>query len=312
MSSPISGFTAVPNPQMLAFMAAQSFVMMYQAGEGWQYGKRKQSAMSNEEFNKQTPISIMENQAATLRQALPTIQKSMDDMTPMIRTIIAQYGDFIREIIATIPEFLGNITGSSTKQQTTTIAGKPGVASFITGFAADVSRLQNLERSGVGTSLPSTDSFFQAALKDRQENDRVDQLKLSIKNMSKSVASATAAQLPFMGFDAKNFSILSKLLLAKINQTGGFVGKTLPSSTNILKQTKVSKQTLRRQRTLLISNVRSAKSELSRNTNRLSTVRTNIVKRNAQMIKVNRSRASLKKSQQALANFLDRWKGVKY
>ncbi len=103
MSLPISGFTAIPNPQMLAFMAAQSFVMMYQAGEGWQYGKRKISAMSNEDFNKLTPQIILQNQAASLRGSLPTIVKSMNDMTPIIRDIVRQYGDFAKAIINELP-----------------------------------------------------------------------------------------------------------------------------------------------------------------------------------------------------------------
>ncbi len=60
MSSPISGFTAIPNPQMLAFMPIQSYLMMYFAGSGWQYGKRKISAMSNEEFNKLTPEQLLQ------------------------------------------------------------------------------------------------------------------------------------------------------------------------------------------------------------------------------------------------------------
>ncbi len=114
MSSPLSAFTAIPNPQMLAFMGAQSFIMMYQAGEGWQYGKRKISAMSNEEFNALTPQIVMEKQAVVLRSALSTIEKSMNDMTPMVGSIIKQYGDFIREIIAAIPETIQNITQSTT------------------------------------------------------------------------------------------------------------------------------------------------------------------------------------------------------
>ncbi len=131
MSSPISGFTAIPNPQMLAFMGAQSFIMMYQAGEGWQYGKRKISAMSNEEFNKLTPNMVLEKQAIVLRQALPTIQKSMDDMTPMISTIIAQYGDFIREAIKALPELAANIF-----QQ-----GGTGTSASITNVRLDASGL---------------------------------------------------------------------------------------------------------------------------------------------------------------------------
>ncbi len=109
MSSPISGFTAIPNPQMLAFMGAQSFIMMYQAGEGWQYGKRKISAMSNEEFNKLTPNIVLEKQAVVLKDALGTIETSMNNMTPMVRTIVEQYGDFVREIIKASPQVVRNL-----------------------------------------------------------------------------------------------------------------------------------------------------------------------------------------------------------
>ncbi len=127
--SPLSAFTAVPNPQMLAFMGAQSFVMMYQAGEGWQYGKRRISAMSNEEFNKLTPQIVMEKQAVVLRSSLATIERSMNDMTPMIGTIVKQYGDFIREIIAAIPEAFQNALGQNESRQ---FSARPGTPAFIT------------------------------------------------------------------------------------------------------------------------------------------------------------------------------------
>ncbi len=117
MSSPLSGFTAVPNPQMLAFMGAQSFIMMFQAGEGWQYGKRRISAMSNEDFNKLTPERLLQNQAATLRSSLGTIEKSMNDMTPMIATIIHQYGEFLKVVIRETPSVFLGVTGGKTPEQ---------------------------------------------------------------------------------------------------------------------------------------------------------------------------------------------------
>ncbi len=132
MSSPLSGFTAVPNPQMLAFMGAQSFIMMYQAGEGWQYGKRRISAMSNEEFNKLTPQIVMEKQAVVLRDSLGTIQRSMNDMTPMIRTIIEQYGDFLRETIKAIPQTVENILHDPNHPTGGSSLPPAGVAGFIT------------------------------------------------------------------------------------------------------------------------------------------------------------------------------------
>ncbi len=109
MSSPISGFTAIPNPQMLAFMPIQSYLMMYFAGSGWQYGKRKISAMTNEQFNKLTPEELLKQHSIELKNMLPTLDKTLDDVTPLIKTLVEQYGDFVREAIKAIPDAIGNI-----------------------------------------------------------------------------------------------------------------------------------------------------------------------------------------------------------
>ncbi len=103
MSSPLSAFTAAPNPQMLAFMGAQSYLMMYMAGAGWQYGKRKISAKSNEEFNALTTVSLYKSMTTELKESIPSIEKSMNDMTPIVGTIVEQYGAFVKEIIAAMP-----------------------------------------------------------------------------------------------------------------------------------------------------------------------------------------------------------------
>ncbi len=123
MSSPLSAFTAIPNPQMPAFLGAQSFIMMYQAGEGWQYGKRRISALSNEEFNKLDVKQLMERQAMELKGALPIIERSMNNMTRMVPMIIEQYGDFIREAIKAMPEAIGNIFSQSGSQGGSDIFG---------------------------------------------------------------------------------------------------------------------------------------------------------------------------------------------
>ncbi len=109
MSSPISGFTAIPNPQMLAFMPIQSYLMMYFAGSGWQYGKRKISAMSNAQFNKLTPEELLQQHSIELKNMLPTLDKTLNDVTPLIKTLVEQYGDFVREAIKAIPDAIGNI-----------------------------------------------------------------------------------------------------------------------------------------------------------------------------------------------------------
>ncbi len=97
MSMPISGFTAVPNPIMLPFMALQSYFMMLLAGEAWQYGKRKISAMSNEDFNKLDIIPHMESMITSMEKAIPSIEMSMKNFTPLAKTITA-------EMVKTLPE----------------------------------------------------------------------------------------------------------------------------------------------------------------------------------------------------------------
>ncbi len=108
MSSPISGFTAIPNPQMLAFMPIQSYLMMYFAGSGWQYGKRKISAMSNEQFNKLTPEELLKQHSIELKNMLPTLERSLNDVTPLVRILIEQYGDFIKAALQAIPQAVSN------------------------------------------------------------------------------------------------------------------------------------------------------------------------------------------------------------
>ncbi len=72
---------------------------MKMAGEQWQYGKRRISAMTNEEFNKLTPIKLYEIETSELRAMIPLMQESMRDMnklTPIIVTeMIQMFKDFV-------------------------------------------------------------------------------------------------------------------------------------------------------------------------------------------------------------------------
>ncbi len=126
-------------------MMSQSWIMMYAAGGAWQYGKRRISAMSNEEFNKLTPINLLEEHTAMLREAIPSIQKSLNDMTPLIKTLMEQFGDFVNEAIKAIPQTVSNILGTpggefSNIPTTESISGTstglppPGTAAFLHYF----------------------------------------------------------------------------------------------------------------------------------------------------------------------------------
>ncbi len=94
-------------------MPIQSYLMMYFAGAGWQIGKRKISAIPNEEFNKMSANDLLKGFTADLRETIPTLESSMNDVTPLIKTLIEQYGDFIRIAIETIPQLAQNVVGGT-------------------------------------------------------------------------------------------------------------------------------------------------------------------------------------------------------
>jgi len=104
MSLPISGFTAVPNPMMLSFLATQGFAIMYYGGAGWQFGKRKVSGMSNEEVNAMTPNDFLMRLHSETKTMIPTMSQGMQDMTPLVKTSMVLFGTYIREAIAAFPK----------------------------------------------------------------------------------------------------------------------------------------------------------------------------------------------------------------
>ncbi len=124
-------------------MMSQSWIMMYAAGGAWQYGKRRISAMSNEEFNKLLPIDLLKEHTEMLRSAIPTISKSIQDMTPLINTLMTQFGTFVNEAIKAIPQTITNVLGTpggefsnipTTAGQTGTGLPPPGTAAFLHYF----------------------------------------------------------------------------------------------------------------------------------------------------------------------------------
>ncbi len=237
MSSPLSGFTAVPNPQMLAFMGAQSFIMMYQAGEGWQYGKRRISAMSNEEFNKLTPEMVLEKQAVVLRNSLGTIQNSMDAMTPMIRTIVEQYGDFIREMIASIPQAVSNIVHDPNHPVGGSLppAGTPAFLAPIIPIPRNVQEITNPPHPHLVPSVisgPNRDTRSDAEIAFEKERqmvlDRREAARIKLVN-ERNALQARQDELERMG---KNIDIaIQKLNAFKKSYPGGTVPGNFPAAT---------------------------------------------------------------------------------
>ncbi len=85
-------------------MGAQSLVIGKMFGEGFQYGKRKISAMPNEEFNKLTFEKMMSNAREEIKASIPTMAQAMQDMKPLVDVIIREFLQYINEISKTLQD----------------------------------------------------------------------------------------------------------------------------------------------------------------------------------------------------------------
>ncbi len=108
MVLPVSGFLPVPLPMMIPFMGAQSLVIGKMFGEGFQYGKRKISAMPNEEFNKLTFEDMMSNARTEMQASIPTMQKALQDMQPMVTTVVKEFLAYIELVAGVVTGTGGN------------------------------------------------------------------------------------------------------------------------------------------------------------------------------------------------------------
>ncbi len=89
----------LPLAMMIPFMGIQSMVMAKQFGENFQYGKRRISAMSNDDFNKLTPAKLLSNANDELRSQIPLMKQSMEDMREFQTFIVKEFLLTIRSII---------------------------------------------------------------------------------------------------------------------------------------------------------------------------------------------------------------------
>ncbi len=100
VGSPVSGFMPVPLAMMIPFMAAQSMLMGDAFGRSFQYGKRKISAMSNEEFNVYNPKDMISEMTTTYNALIPELSQMIKDSKDFQTFIFAQLLDMPREMLA--------------------------------------------------------------------------------------------------------------------------------------------------------------------------------------------------------------------
>ncbi len=99
MVLPIGFFMPLPLAMMIPFMGIQSAVMAKQFGENFQYGKRRISAMSNDEFNKLTPKMIQDNANAELKAMIPSMEQSVIEMRTFQTFLIKEFMQMLNDAI---------------------------------------------------------------------------------------------------------------------------------------------------------------------------------------------------------------------
>ncbi len=113
-------------------MAAQSFAMGHAFGTSFQYGKRKISSMTNEEFNALTPTMLHDDLQADVRAMIPSLNQSFDRMERFQIEIIQSMLD---TFVLALQEFGKFLVGG----------GKAAVGQVQEGFNTDVTTVQSRE-----------------------------------------------------------------------------------------------------------------------------------------------------------------------
>ncbi len=86
-------------------MAGQSLAMCEAFGKGFQYGKRKISSMSNEEFNALNFQQLSESLATDYRVMIPSLEQSIRASDKLQSAVIQEMGDLIKLIPQNIIDF---------------------------------------------------------------------------------------------------------------------------------------------------------------------------------------------------------------
>jgi len=107
-------FAPLPLAIMIPFMAGQSFAMGEAFGKGFQYGKRRVSSMTNEQFNASSAEAMFRETTADITKMIPSMKNAMSHFHTLQTDIILQMIEYISKLPADVlPEVIsgaGNIT----------------------------------------------------------------------------------------------------------------------------------------------------------------------------------------------------------
>ncbi len=136
----IGFFAPFPLALMIPFMAGQSLAMGEAFGKGFQYGKRKISSMSNEDFNKLNFQELSESIATDYRVMIPSITKSIEASDQLQSKVFQALGDLIKSIPVEVLNFLGGG------------AGQPGASGgTLTSYGTSATSAQLVDPRGISS-----------------------------------------------------------------------------------------------------------------------------------------------------------------
>ncbi len=163
MSSPVGGFFPIPLAMMIPFMATQSLVMGEAFGRAFQFGKRKISAMSNEDFNKLEMEQMASEMFAAYKNIIPNLSTSMKDSKDFQVEIFAYMIDLPREMLAQLFG-IGQPDNTPTASPGTIEAPKVTTQPDITQAIPDESQDFKPPIEGTSGELKKTLEFFSISI----------------------------------------------------------------------------------------------------------------------------------------------------
>ncbi len=128
-------FAPLPLAVMIPFMAMQSGAMALAFGTYFQYGKRRISAMSNEEFNAIQPGDIYKGITDTINAMIPSFREQNASMQGLQQEILKQLMEYAKQAAQTLPGQIGDVVKAG--------AQTIGAKGPIEAFGAEIIKIQN-------------------------------------------------------------------------------------------------------------------------------------------------------------------------
>ncbi len=163
-------FMPLPLAVMIPFMAGQSFAMGEAFGKGFQYGKRKISSMTNEQFNAMSAKDHFSETTADISAMIPSMKSQMNNFstlqTDIIKTLIEQLKDAgitIGEAVAELGQDIfkegppgGTKIAQQSLDQLRSIVGLPPLYSKLVSPAGIAALFSFWDKAGKSSALKAT------------------------------------------------------------------------------------------------------------------------------------------------------------